>query len=351
MRDTAYADSYAAMYGPPRPWYGRTVFKKLVVAGVAALTGAAVLMTSLAGATNLTIGGPSDCDDNAVIHCGAHSVGAVVNDYDQSAYVRAVYASFGISNGDIHALASTAVEGRVTKQGDVYAGGQLVARNAVTGGRQDIPGSTKVNADGAIFFRRPPSVSFVSDSLPAYVSMQNGRFQFAVIASCGNPVAAAPVVQKTAVAPAQPVSKPKPPHQPPVKPPAQTQTPPPQTPPQNQTQTQTQQVNQNQQVNQTQTQQVTVENQNVVTPPAASTPPPASTPPATPPATTSTTPASTEAVATTAAPASEQPAQTVASAPVSTLPNTGPGDIIGIFTATSLIGFLGFRLFLLRKLG
>lgn len=329
-----YMEAYAKMYAPHIPWYAHSKFKKLYMAVTGSLLGAAILMTSMAGASNLSIGGPSDCDDNAIIRCGAHSVDALVSDYNSKPYIRGVYAAFGINNGDISALSSNAVQGRVTKQGDVYANGRLVAQNAMTGGRQDIPGSTKMNFNGAIFFARPPSVSFQSDSLPAFVSMNNGQFQFAVIASCGNPVkaAAVPAPQpKPSVAPAKPVTKPK--HhkpQPQPQPPAPTPPPTPAAPTQTQQQqqTQTQQVTQN--VNQVQ--QVTVENKNEVKLPQPRPAPKAAT--------------STVA----AAPVTEQPAQTVATVPASTtLPNTGPGDVIGIFSVVNLLGYLGYRQILLRK--
>lgn len=344
------AESYADMYAPRKSWHRRAGAKKFYMATAASLTGAIILMTSWAGATNLSIGGPSDCDDNAILHCGAHSMNELIGKYDNNAYARVVYKAFGISAADMGSLPSMAVEGRVTKAGDVYAGGRLVARNAMTGGRQYMPGSkqvdVRVNANRkAVFFKRAPSVSFASDSLPAYVSMQNGRFRFAIIASCGNAVSATPVIYKTAVAPARPVSKPKPPRKStptptapsPTPTPTPTPTPPPTPAPQTQTQNQTQQVNQN--VNQTQ--QVTVENRNETTAPSA-----------TPATTTATAPSQPSQ------PAQQAPAtQTVASAPastVSTLPNTGPGSVgavAGIFSAASLLGYLGYRRLLLRRFG
>jgi len=54
----------------------------------------------------------------------------------------------------------------------------------------------------------------------------------------------------------------------------------------------------------------------------------------------------------TAAP-SEQPAEAQVSAtttPAPTLPNTGPGDVFGLFSASGLVGFLGYRRFLLHKI-
>lgn len=302
-----------------RAWEIRFRNLTLITVVITALVGFAGLVffiTPPAGASNLSIGGPSDCDDNAVIRCGAHSVGMLVDDYRNSAYVKAVYGSFGISRSDMNNLTDTAVMGTVTKQGDVFVNGRLVARNAITGGRQDMPGSTRVDANGAVFFRRPPSVSFVSDSLPAFVSMTNGRFQFAIIASCGNAVAATPVAPpKTAAAPARPVTQaPKPQPTPPAPTPTPTPTPmstPTPAPTQTQTQSQSQQVTQNQ--------EVTVE---------AAAPAPTPTP----------TPAP--------VPSEQAPAQAPAAA---ALPNTGPGDIFGLFAATGLAGFFGYRRFLLRK--
>lgn len=252
----------------------------------------------LASSASLSIGGPSDCDNNAIIHCGAHSVGEIVRQYNDHAYIRAVYSSYGINRADINNLSDTAVAGTVTKSGDVFVGNRLVARHAVTGGRQDIePGSTRVNVNGAIFFKRPPSVSFLSSSLPAFVSMSDGQFQFAVIASCGNAVSAEAVKQpKVGIAPARPVSKPT------AQAPAPTQT-----------QTQTQIVNQ--QIIEEESQP-----QPIVNGPTQLTP-------------TTTTPAITNA-----------PAAAV-------LPNTGPGEVAGFFLASSIAGFLGYRRFLVRKLG
>jgi len=291
------------------------------------VVGTVFLSMPLASAADISIGGPSDCDSNAVIRCGAHSVGALVSDYQSSSYVQKVFSVFGISGSDMSNLSSTAVMGRVTKQGDVFVDGQSspVARHAVTGGRQDMPGSTAVTVRGATFFRRPPRVSFQQESLPAFVSMVNGQFQFAIIASCGNAVTA------VAVPPKKPKPKPVAPAPTPPTPAAPTPTTPtptPAAPTQTQTQSQSQQVTQNQEVT-------------VQTPIPAPVPTPVPTPAPTPAPTTTTT-----EQAQTPAPT------TVAAAPAAAaLPNTGPGDIIGLFVASGLAGFFGYRRFLLRKIG
>lgn len=274
----------------------------------------AVLALSLAftpAVSAITIGGPSDCDNNAIISCGAHSTGSLMNSYNSSAYVRKVFAYFGISSADISSLPSTNVAGIVTSSGAVQVNGKTVANNAVTGGRQNIAGSTQVNFQGITFFKRPPSVSFQQSSLPAFVSMKNGVFQFAVIASCGNAVMAHPTSapQKAAVAPAHAVSKPPQHQQPKPKQPAPTQT-------QAQTQAQSQEVN----INNSNT-------QNVQSAPQAA-------------------PAETTPTETATTPAAEQPATEQASK----LADTGPAGTIGVFLAATGLGIVAYRRFILHKL-
>lgn len=97
----------------------------------------------------------------------------------------------------------------------------MVATGALTGGRQDISGSTREDVGGTVFFVRPPSVSFASSPLSAFVVMVNGQFKFAIIASCGNAVKATPVAPapKPAPKPAPtPAPKPTPTPPPPAKP-------------------------------------------------------------------------------------------------------------------------------------
>jgi hypothetical protein len=204
-------------------------------------------------ADSITIGGPSDCDNNAIIRCGVHSTAALMSAYQSDPYTQAVFRHFSISQADMNNLMINNVAGRVTRTGKVYINSQAqaVATGAMTGGRQNMPGSTKVNTKSGIFFMRPPSVSFQESSLPAFVSMKNGQFQFAIIASCGNAVSATP----------KPAPQPTPV---PVPAPAAPVTPAPMPTP---TQTQSQ--------NQSQTQTVVVQTTPAVTPTPAPVPAPA----------------------------------------------------------------------------
>jgi uncharacterized repeat protein (TIGR01451 family) len=85
------------------------------------------------------------------------------------------------------------VEGSVTTENKVLIGDKVVATNAVTAGRQNMPGSTPILSGQ--FYERPPSVSFNSSPLNAFVKMENDQFKYAVIMSCGNPVKATPAAQ------------------------------------------------------------------------------------------------------------------------------------------------------------
>lgn len=250
--------------------------------------------------TALTIPDPArDCDANAVIRCGVRNFTEIQN-RSQNDGVMPIFDSFGISNQDINNISSTAVEGCVTRSGQVYdvpcgsiSSQHLVATNAITAGRQNISGSTATSHGGVTFYKRPPSVSFRQSALPAFVVMNNDRFAFAIIASCGNPVNATPVVHK--------VAKPRP-----VTPAAPTKPAAPSAQPQSQTQTQSQSQSQSQTVN-------------VVSPApkveAATTTKPAPAP----------------------APATKS------------LPNTGPGDIFGLAAAASLAGGAGHFIYRRRR--
>ena len=177
----------------------RTTYKKLIM-GLALC--ATALGIAAAPASALSVSSPTDCDDNAVLRCGALSTQSLISKYGSQSGAAAIYAYFGISRADVMAMNSSAVAGSVTKSGDVLVGGKVVATNAMTAGRQNMSGSTKVTSNGVTFYKRAPSASFQSSSLPAFVVMHSGAFAYAIIASCGNPV--------TAKAVAAPAPKPTP---------------------------------------------------------------------------------------------------------------------------------------------
>lgn len=178
----------------------RSFLKKAQIAALLTVTmlGMSTMALQPKVAAAVSLGAPYDCDANSVLWCGANNTGAILNKYDHgdghnsTKAIQAVYSDFGISRSDIAGMGTTAVAGSVNKNGNVYVGNQVVATNALTAGRQNITGSQKVTYNGVTFYTRKPLVSFHLTSLTAYVVMQNGQFKFAIMSSCGNPIKATP---------------------------------------------------------------------------------------------------------------------------------------------------------------
>lgn len=187
-----------------------TVLKRAAV-GIVSGTLLAVAPIGPALAATQTSSNQQSCSGNSVISGGADSPAELKQDYTANKCdVQAVYNYFGITSASAF---DGMVGGYVDTQNNVYTGSSsqhtLVGKNAMTAGRDNISGSTAIL--GGKFYKRPPSVSFASSPLAALVKLDgNGKFLFAVITSCGNPVIA------TAVVPA-PKPQPQPKPQPTVK--------------------------------------------------------------------------------------------------------------------------------------
>lgn len=180
--------------------------KALIMSSVSAALVVGVLGFALSSsrAQNIAIGGQRDCDKNAIMYCGAGTVNGLISKYrngdgvNRSGQIKNVYNHFGITEAQVEAMndANTkVVAGKVTKSGDVIGpAGTVLAKNAITAGREYMSGSTKVTRNGTTFYTRSPQVSFASNTLDAYIVLdQNNNFKFAILAACGNPVTATPV--------------------------------------------------------------------------------------------------------------------------------------------------------------
>ena len=143
-----------------------------------------------------------DCDTNAVMYCGGETVGALKTKYDKSADVRNIYAAvpFKLSSQKMASSWSSMQRGEVHRNGDVKLNGKVVAKGAVTAGRNH--GNTaairnaSVKMPGVNAYYRAAGVNMGENTtaLVAFVKLDaNGRFEFAIIRSCGNPVIATPV--------------------------------------------------------------------------------------------------------------------------------------------------------------
>jgi hypothetical protein len=316
------------------------------------------LKLSSVHAQQVNIGSDRNCDANAVLWCGAGSTDTIIQKYNQGdghnspTSIHDIYNYFAITSSDINSLDNqgiTVISGEVTKSGNVLnAQGNVIATDALTAGRQNISGSNQVNSGGTVFYKRPPSVSFVTSPLAAYVVMANGKFDYAILASCGNPIKATPVATPT------PTPTPTPPVTPvptpvtsttttPVPTPAATPTP---TPMPTVTPASTPAIcsgattNTNSgiataaQGGNCSTNTNTTIIQTIV--PAATPTPTTTTPVATP------TPATPTPVATT-------PSSTVSATQPATLVNTGPGNVLAIFGISTVISTYFYRQYVLKR--
>jgi len=185
--------------------------RKNIVILIAAILLSGILVASVtASAESVSFNTTRNCDDNAVVYCGAMSTSELIKKYNDTPSVAKIYDYFGITKSDITNIGKTAQSGSVKKDGEVVLNGKVVATDAITAGREDIAGSTKVTSDGVTFYKRKPSVSFLDNSLSAYIVMNNGKFQFAILASCGNPVIATPTPTPKPTPKPTPTPTPKP---------------------------------------------------------------------------------------------------------------------------------------------
>jgi len=129
-----------------------------------------------------------DCDSNAVIYCGAYSkdelLKKIKNGDDKHSDIKKLFGAIGIYDNDI--ASPRTYDGVVKKDGTVWVGNSKVASGVYSSGRKNMASSTSWSG----LYWRSPSVSFRSESIPAFVYMYEGKFQYAVIKSCGNPVLA-----------------------------------------------------------------------------------------------------------------------------------------------------------------
>lgn len=151
---------------------------------------------------------PRDYDRNAIMYGGAYSVSEWERKFREGdtlhskSDIQGVFSAFNISPATMRQTQS----GTVTREGRVIVDGRTVATDARSAGRARTDGSTP---RGGVYLR-PTSESFQTSSLPAFVYMRDGVFQYAVIKSCANPVVATPVKASPAPAPAKPAVAPTP---------------------------------------------------------------------------------------------------------------------------------------------
>lgn len=153
-----------------------------------------VLMMPFVGTTaQAAIDNSPDNDSVAIIRGGVFSEQQLRQKAAQND-VPKVYAAFGINQNELTGM----VDGVVYRDGRVTVGNnQVVARNAVTAGRWDNPKPGMTRIAGTDRAYKMSTSNFVDEGQTAFIKMVNGRFSFAVIKPCGNPVTATPVAPPT----------------------------------------------------------------------------------------------------------------------------------------------------------
>ena len=123
-----------------------------------------------------------DCDNFAVVKCGTMSPQEARNKYNKGAKI---FHAMGISKGEI---SGNLKHGVVYKDGRVVVNGKVVARNARTAIRNMSGGNKIAGTNAAIH-----STSRMGSAQTAMVKFdKDGRFVFAIMKPCGNPVKANP---------------------------------------------------------------------------------------------------------------------------------------------------------------
>lgn len=185
--------------------------KKTLVSALAVSLAVIAAGPVTVSAAEVTFNSKRNCDTNSILHCGAMNTAELQDKYTADSKAKAVYTAYNINEQDVQDIGAHAVAGSVSKSGNVEVNGKVVANSAESAGYHNMPGSTAASHGGVTFYNSPPSSSFVSERIDAYVVLnQDGQFRYAILASCGNPVKAVNLVEKPKPQPQpQPVPAPE----------------------------------------------------------------------------------------------------------------------------------------------
>ena len=165
---------------------------KLLVFGISLLAAATIGVVQL---QTMAVDNSRDCDRFAVIRCGTLTRSELIKEYETNnaagangstatqGDIKKIFTAMGISRSDLNLNVK---QGVVYKDGSVKVDGKVVATNAKTAARGI--GGTQIAGTNA----QKVSVSAMGDAQTAMVFYENGKFKFAVMKPCGNPVSATP---------------------------------------------------------------------------------------------------------------------------------------------------------------
>src|SRR6476620_11607063 len=165
---------------------------KLLAFGVSLLAMATIGVVQL---QSKAVDNSRDCDQYAVIRFGALNREELQNEFEtngksndngyttEQADIKKIFNAMGITRAD---LDSRIEQGVVYKDGTIKVGDKTVATDAKMAARG--LGGTQIEGTDA----QKVSVNAMSEAQTAMVFFQNGKFAFAVMKPCGNPVSATP---------------------------------------------------------------------------------------------------------------------------------------------------------------
>ncbi len=176
------------------------IAKKFYMAA-AAFVIAAGAFVALNGTGSQAVSSFRNCNDDAIIRCGAITESELLQKYDQNVGdVKAIYSHYGITRDLLAGTAQgvTIKHGTVYQDGRVVVDGKTVATGAFSVSRirftsAGVPRNVVIN--GKTYYEGP-SMAIFTGPVDAFVYMKDGVFHKAVLSSCGNPLIATPEKEK-----------------------------------------------------------------------------------------------------------------------------------------------------------
>jgi hypothetical protein len=170
----------------------KRIFRSKIAWGIAIAAASALGMF---GYNQVNAGARQDCDNNAIIYCGAQSPSEFVSKAtaNNPADLQGIYEDFGLAPSEYSKFVTSAKMGTAYKDGRIVVDGQTVATDAWSIGRQgNHNGQTfkrEYTIAGHTYYASNNKDIFLSDSIPVMVMFDDkGAMKFAALTACGNPI-------------------------------------------------------------------------------------------------------------------------------------------------------------------
>lgn len=178
--DNAYVLCYYVFTKGGEPQRSSVMRLKSIIISLAFMIGAIAPLGLIAGSVSAqAIDNSPDCDKYSVMWCGGSTMNEIRDKYTNgdghytAANIKGVFSNMGITSAELNVKGF--VDGVVYQNGNVTVNGTVVAKNA----------KTYIRTMGKV------SASKMGSAQTAFVKLNaNGQFMYAVMKPCGNPVSA-----------------------------------------------------------------------------------------------------------------------------------------------------------------